>query len=163
MNTTTVTTSADLAADREPRPEQPVYSVSLFVDDDTVIETNIHPGSIRLGTVTNGYVSIMANPNGGGDTAEASFDMLERFLLRCRAALDSGRHRLAVENAKKLPCGGVCNEATWSHSGTWYCGAVHPDRAVGCTREEGHDGEHISCSSVDGHTVRARWTNEAAA
>lgn len=51
----------------------------------------------------------------------------------------------------ELLCGGACNPGGWSEPDSVVC-----DR-VGCTREAGHPGPHISCLSDTEHAVHV-WS-----
>lgn len=99
MSTTNITAHQTVAETAQRTPDQPVYCVTLFVAHDTVVTAN--PTELRLGTITNGYVSIIVNPDSRDDNPETVFDTLDGFLHRCLAAVEQGRARHAIDQAAK--------------------------------------------------------------
>lgn len=155
MSTTSIAHQPDTT------PDLGSTSVTVYVTDLTTIRPSVFTNGAAL-HITAGDNYITLGTLSGTNSVE-DFEVLERFLRRCLTAVDHGRRTAALHAAHQLPCGGVCKTVTWNSAGTWVCGAVTPDGAGGCTREENHTGEHVCCGQVDGeHTVRARWTAEAA-
>lgn len=141
MDITTVQDPTAASVDREA-----VISLSVSVTDDTAIGTILHRNGATI-TVGVGPTALRLGDKGVSTELE-SLDLLARFFDRCLVAIANARPRAERRAAEQLPCGGVCRPVMWPE-GAWCCGES------GCSRHDGHDGDHLVCEDVDGvHTTR---------